>query len=239
MHACSDFNLQKHFKIQDPIWRDAECFLFSADKPTKRYRSVCIAKARVQPQRLIYWAKKQSLLQLPCRRTHCLQQNFSKDCALATSQGALSVSQARIGSTYGWTECCFFFFATSTFPLPGLLCFQFWGVNSLKTSALLEMFCAFSKPHPHGGYVVTKNRQSCIMQACKQEKVAKRGCWTLGPHRMELYTTWASLTLSALGSALLYTAKRFPQQLPHHITLLIPRRYRAPLKWILLSSLSC
>lgn len=57
------------------------------------------------------------------------------------------------------------------------------------------MFCAFSKPHPHGGYVVTKNRQSCIMQACKQEKVAKRGCWTLGPHRMELYTTWASLTL--------------------------------------------
>lgn len=160
-------------------------------------------------------------------------------CALATSQGALSVSQAHIGSTYGWTECCFFFFATSTFPLPGLLCFQFWGVNSLKTSALLEMFCAFSKPHPHGGYVVTKNRQSCIMQACKQEKVAKRGCWTLGPHRMELYTTWASLTLSALGSALLYTAKRFPQQLPHHITLLIPRRYRAPLKWILLSSLSC
>lgn len=88
-----------------------------------------------------------------------------------------------------------FFFATSTFPLPGLLCFQFWRVNSLKTSALLEMFCAFSKPHPHGGYVVTKNRQSCIMQACKQEKVAKRGCWTLGPHRMELYTTWASLTL--------------------------------------------
>lgn len=132
-----------------------------------------------------------------------------------------------------------FFFATSTFPLPGLLCFQFWRVNSLKTSALLEMFCAFSKPHPHGGYVVTKNRQSCIMQACKQEKVAKRGCWTLGPHRMELYNTWASLTLSALGSALIYTAKRFPQQLPHHITLLIPRRYRAPLKWILLSSLSC
>jgi len=79
MHMHPHFNLQKYFKIQALIWQDAECFPFSPDKPLKRYWSVRTLEAGAQPQRLIYRAKKQSLLQLPCRRTHCLQQNFSED----------------------------------------------------------------------------------------------------------------------------------------------------------------
>lgn len=79
MHMHSHFNLQKHFKIQALIWQDAECFPFSSDKPLKRYWSVHTVGAEAQPQRLIYPAKKQSLLPLLCRHTHCLQQNFSED----------------------------------------------------------------------------------------------------------------------------------------------------------------
>lgn len=118
--------------------------------------------------------------------------------------GALSVLQDHVGFTYGWTE---YFFATNTLPLPGLLCFQFWRVNSLKTSALREMFCAFSKPHPRSGYVVTEDRQSCIMQARKKETAAERGCWMLEPHLMDLDPTWASLTFCAGFCSALHSQK--------------------------------
>lgn len=149
MHACSDFNLQKHFKIQDPIWRDAECFLFSADKPTKRYRSVCIAKARVQPQRLIYWAKKQSLLQLPCRRTHCLQQNFSKDWAHLPLHRGHSVSRRlALGLHMDELNVAFFFcyehFSPSRPPLLSVLKGEF--IENICTTRNVLCFFQTSSP---------------------------------------------------------------------------------------------
>lgn len=92
MHMHSHFNLQKYFKIQALIWQHAECFPFSSDKPLKRYWSIHTIEARAQPQRLIYRAKKQSMLQLPCRRTHCLQQNLSEDWGCLSPHRGHSVS---------------------------------------------------------------------------------------------------------------------------------------------------
>lgn len=90
------------------------------------------------------------------------------------------------------------FFTTNTLPLPGLLRFQFWRVNSLKTSALLETFCAFSKPHPHGGSVVMENRQSCITRACKQWTAVGRGYQMLELCLRYQGSTWALLTFCPL-----------------------------------------
>lgn len=92
MHMHFLFNLQKYFSIQALIWQDAECFPFSSDKALKRYWSVRTAEAGAQAQRLIYRAKKQSLLQLPCKRTHCFQQNFSEDWGHLSLHRGQSVS---------------------------------------------------------------------------------------------------------------------------------------------------
>lgn len=102
------------------------------------------------------------------------------------------------------------FFTTNTLPLPGLLRFQFWRVNSLKTSALLETFCAFSKPHPHGGSVVMENRQSCITRACKQWTAVGRGYQMLELCLRCLGTTWLLLTFCPVFCSLPYSQKVSP-----------------------------
>lgn len=117
MHVHSDFNLQKYFKIQAVIWRDTECFLFSSDKPTKRYWSVCTVEARVQPQRLIYEAKKQ----LPCRRSHCLRQNLSGDWGRLSLHRGCSQRLAGSRWVYIWMNWIFFCYKHSSPSRPPLL----------------------------------------------------------------------------------------------------------------------
>lgn len=79
MHMHPHFNLQKYFKIQALIWQDAECFSLFIRQASEEILNVHTVEAGEQPQMLIYRTKKQSLLQVPCKRAHCLQQNFSED----------------------------------------------------------------------------------------------------------------------------------------------------------------
>lgn len=148
-------------------------FPFSSDKPLKRYWSVCTVEAGAQPQMLIHWAKKQSLLQVPCKRTHCLQQNFSEDWGHLSLHRGHSVSP---GLTLGLhmhepNISCYKHSSPSRPPSLSVLKGEF--IENICTT---RNILVFSKPHPPGGCVVMENRQSCITWACKQWTAVEEGC---------------------------------------------------------------